>query len=174
LKAALICTKFIVEFLVDSHIKVNQLKVINSTLYIIATCLGCGYFPKTPGTFASLIAVLLYWFIPVESLTLLMIVIVLFVIGVPTATAIERIEGKDPGKIVIDEFVGQFLTLVFIPFTGMNIILGFVLFRIFDIWKPYPINKSQNLPYGWGVMIDDVLAAIYANVVLRLIIFFMN
>jgi len=170
----LICTKFTAEFLEDLHIKVNQLKVINTTSYIIATGFGCGYFPKTPGTFASLIAVLIYWFFPVESLALFIIALALFMIGVPTATIIERIEGKDPGKIVIDEFTGQFLTLVFIPFTGVNIVLGFFLFRIFDIWKPYPINKSQNLPNGWGVMIDDVLAAVYANIVLRLIIFFMN
>jgi len=170
----LICTKFTAEFLEDLHIKFNQLKVINTTSYIIATGFGCGYFPKTPGTFASLIAALIFWFFPVESLSILMIAMALFVIGVPTATIVERIEGKDSGKIVIDEFVGQFLTLVFIPFTGMNIILGFFLFRIFDIWKPYPINKLQNLPNGWGVMIDDVLAAVYANIVLRLILRLIN
>jgi len=170
----LICTKFTAEFLEDLHNKVKQLKLIKTTSYIIATGFGCGYFPKMPGTFASLIAVLIYWFFPVESLSLLIIAVVLFVIGVPTATVVERTEGKDSGKIVIDEFSGQFLTFVFIPFSGMNIILGFILFRIFDIWKPYPINKSQNLPNGWGVMIDDILAAVYANVVLRLIIWMIN
>ena len=94
--------------------------------------------------------------------------IVLFIIGVPASTIVERFEGKDSGKIVIDEISGQLLTLVFIPFTGVNIILGFILFRIFDIWKPYPINVSQRLPKGWGVMIDDVLAAVYANVLLQI------
>ena len=143
------------------------MKIINKTSYIFATGFGCGYFPKTPGTFTSLIAVLIFWFFPVDSVLLISISIVLFVIGVPTATIVERIEGKDSGKIVIDEIAGQFLTYVFIPFTGLNIILGFVLFRIFDIWKPYPINKSQDLPNGWGVMIDDVIAAIYANLFLQ-------
>ncbi len=99
---------------------------------------------------------------------------VLFIIGVPAATVVERFEGKDSGKIVIDEIVGQILTFAFIPFSGVNIISGFVLFRIFDIWKPYPINISQKLPKGWGIMIDDVLAALYANIVLRLILLIMN
>ncbi len=127
-----------------------------------------------PGTIGSLLAVLLYWFFPVDSILLISISIVLFVIGVPAATVVERFEGKDSGKIVIDEIVGQILTFVLIPFTGLNIIMGFVLFRIFDIWKPYPIDKSQNLPNGWGVMIDDVLAALYANLVLRLILVLIN
>jgi phosphatidylglycerophosphatase A len=174
LKTDRIYTKFTAEFWEDSHIKINQLKVFTITSYIFATGLGCGYIPKMPGTIGSLFAVLLYWFFPVDSILLLSISIVLFVIGVPTATVVERFEGKDSGKIVIDEIVGQILTFVLIPFTGVHIILGFVLFRVFDIWKPYPINISQNLPKGWGVMIDDVLAAIYANVALRLIILLMN
>lgn len=150
------------------------MKVLTTTSYILATGFGCGYIPKIPGTIGSLITVLLYWIFPVDLVFLLSISIILFVIGVPTATLVERIEGKDSGKIVIDEIVGQLLTFLFIPFTGLNLFLGFVFFRIFDIWKPYPINNSQNLPNGWGVMIDDVLAAIYANFVLRIIVFFMT
>lgn len=120
-----------------------------------------------PGTFASIFAVLLYWLLPVDASLLFLISIALFVIGVPTATIVERYEGHDSGKIVIDEIVGQFLTFAFIPFTELNLILGFLLFRIFDIRKPYPINKSQKLSHGWGIMIDDVLAAVYANVLLH-------
>ena len=174
MKTAPIYTKFTAEFWEESHNKINLLKVINTTSYIFATGFGCGYIPKIPGTIGSFFAVLLYWFYPIDSIMLLSISVVLFVIGVPAATVVERFEGKDSDKIVIDEIVGQILTFVFIPFAGLNIILGFVLFRIFDIWKPYPINISQNLPNGWGVMFDDVLAAVYANVALRLIIFLMN
>lgn len=150
------------------------MKIIKSTSYIYATVLGCGYIPKIPGTIGSLVAVLIYWFFPFESILLLLISMVLFIFGIPAATIVERYEGKDSGKIVIDEIVGQLLTFAFIPITGMNIILGFILFRVFDIWKPYPINKSQNLPNGWGVMTDDVLAAVYANIALRLITVIFN
>lgn len=146
------------------------MKVSKTTSYIFATGLGCGYIPKIPGTVASLLAVILYWFFAVDLFMLLIISLLLFIFGVPAATKVEQIEGKDSGKIVIDEITGQLLTFVFIPLTGINIVMGFVLFRIFDILKPYPINISQKLPGGWGVMIDDVLAAVYANIVLRLIL----
>ncbi|MCK5033686.1 MAG: phosphatidylglycerophosphatase A [Calditrichia bacterium] len=150
------------------------MKLVNITSYIFATGFGCGYIPKIPGSVGSLVAVLVYWFYPVETFSLLTVSIFLFFIGVPTATIVERFEGKDSGKIVIDEITGQVLTFAFIPFSGINIILGFILFRFFDILKPYPINISQKLPNGWGVMIDDVLAAIYANIALRLILLIIN
>jgi len=150
------------------------LKLIKTTSYIYATGFGCGYVPIIPGTVGSLLAVLIYWFFPIESFTLITISVILFLFGILAATVVENFEGKDSGKIVIDEITGQLLTLVFIPFSGMNIIIGFVLFRIFDIWKPYPINISQKLPKGWGIMIDDVLAALYANVALRAILLIIN
>jgi phosphatidylglycerophosphatase A len=149
-------------------------KLIKSISYIIATGLGCGYIPKIPGTVGSLFAVIFYWYYPVESHLLIMISFLLFIAGLPAATLVERFEGKDSGKIVIDEITGQILTFVFIPFSGINLIFGFVLFRIFDIIKPFPINISQKLPNGWGIMIDDVLAAIYANITLRLILLIFN
>ena len=150
------------------------MKTIKATSYIFATGFGCGYIPKIPGTIGSLIAVLIYWFFPLDSILLLSASIILFVIGVPTATVVEQTEGKDSGKIVIDEITGQLLTFVYISYSATNIVYGFVLFRIFDIWKPYPINISQKLPNGWGVMIDDVIAALFANVTLRLILMFLK
>jgi len=150
------------------------LKVVNITSYIIATGFGCGYIPKIPGTVGSLLAVLVCWFYPVEMSSLIILSILLFIIGVPAATIVERFEGKDSSKIVIDEITGQILTFAFIPFNGITVILGFILFRFFDILKPYPINISQKLSNGWGVMIDDVLAAVYANITLRLILLIMN
>ena len=95
MKTDRIYTKFIAEFWEDSHIKINLLKVITTTSYIFATGFGCGYIPKIPGTIGSLFAVLLYWFFPVDSNLLLSISIVLFVIGVPAATVVEKFEEKD-------------------------------------------------------------------------------
>jgi phosphatidylglycerophosphatase A len=145
------------------------LKTSTTTSYIFATGFGCGYIPKIPGTVGSLLAVILVWFFPQDSIMLFSISIILIVIGIPTSTIVERHEGKDSGKIVIDEIAGQILTFIFIPLTGINLVLGFVLFRIFDIWKPFPINQSQKLAKGWGIMVDDVLAAVYANIILQLL-----
>ena len=84
---------------------------------------------------------------------------------------IEKNDGTDPGHIVIDEIAGQWLTFLFIGHLSVVIVLaGFILFRLFDILKPLGINKIQELKGGWGVMLDDVLAAIYANTILHLLI----
>jgi len=73
----------------------------------------------------------------------------------------------DPGVVVIDEVVGMLLTLAFVPVGWAGVLAGFVLFRLFDIIKPYPCARAERLPGGWGIMADDVLAGVYANVVLR-------
>jgi phosphatidylglycerophosphatase A len=80
-------------------------------------------------------------------------------------------QNKDPQQAVIDEVIGQLLTFLFIPFTSSwkMILAGFLLFRLFDIWKPYPINSLQNLPAGIGVCADDILAGVYAGVCLSLV-----
>ena len=84
---------------------------------------------------------------------------------------IEKERGKDPGLVVIDEFVGQWLALFCLPRAIAIYIIGFALFRLFDIWKPFPVNRIQSLPGGWGIMLDDVLAAIYTNLCLHLFVF---
>ena len=82
----------------------------------------------------------------------------------------EEKHGNDPGIIVIDEFVGQWISLLFLPRILWIYVAAFMLFRIFDILKPFPANDSQKLKHGWGVMIDDVIAGIYTNLVLQLLI----
>jgi phosphatidylglycerophosphatase A len=80
--------------------------------------------------------------------------------------------GHDPQKIVIDEIIGFWIAMIAVPYTAWTLFAGFVLFRIFDIWKPLGIRKMEKFKGGWGVMLDDVLAGIYANIVLQVLIFF--
>ncbi len=101
-----------------------------------------------------------------------MIILILSVISVFITSKAEEILGKDNKKIVLDEFLGFFIAVLFLPKTLFIIISAFILFRIFDILKPEPVNILQRLPKGWGVMSDDIMAAIYANVTLQIILFF--
>jgi phosphatidylglycerophosphatase A len=136
----------------------------------IATVGYCGYFPFAPGTvgsLAGLAAYLLVWWTQSAVVEVLLIA-VLFAAGVWAGTIAERFFGGiDPGPVVIDEVVGMLITLAFIPMSLPGAIAGFVLFRIFDIIKPYPAGRFERLHGGLGVMADDVMAALYANVALR-------
>ena len=93
-------------------------------------------------------------------------------IGIKSAHEVEVLWGKDHGRVVIDEVAGMCITLLFVPVTLKFVLIGLVLFRFFDIVKPLGIRQLEKLPGGWGVMADDVLAGIYANVVLQILIFF--
>jgi phosphatidylglycerophosphatase A len=88
------------------------------------------------------------------------------VLSVPASTRVERARGKDPSCVVIDEIVGIQAVLVFAEPTLAGIVAAFVLFRIFDVWKPFPIHRLQDLPGGWGIVADDALAGLYARIVL--------
>lgn len=78
--------------------------------------------------------------------------------------------GPDPSRVVVDEVVGFWIALFAVPKSLALVAIGFVLFRVFDIWKPFPIRKIETLPQGWGIMADDILAGIYTNVLLRLVL----
>lgn len=151
----------------------------------IATGFGSGLIPFGPGTWGSLVGLLIsYGLISVFSLdvvllqnALLVVSLILAAIGIWSSTRAETIfDRKDAGQIVIDEVCGQVISFVFIaPYIvrlGSQwrwwMILGFLLFRAFDIFKPYPINRLQGLTGGVGVMMDDVLAGIYAAVLMSL------
>lgn len=136
---------------------------------ILAFCrLGfAGLAPKAPGTWGTALACLLapFLFIPFDLPARILILIILFFAGGFAATRAEKILGeKDPGQVVIDELVGVWLVLAPFPKPGFWMILAaFMLFRIFDIAKPWPVKASENwLPDGFGVMIDDVLAGFWA------------
>ncbi len=142
---------------------------------IVATFLGVGYLPLAPGTWGSLAATLVYlgigWTVNNSSwLPLLLILLsgLIYFLGVWAVKKLQDEWGNDPSRVVIDEACGIFVTLIPFTFSITNAILGFILFRIFDIWKPFGIRKIDQMQDAGGhsVMLDDVAAGIYAYVVL--------
>ncbi len=136
----------------------------------LSTFFGAGFFPVAPGTFASLIiAALYFWAFGSMGLAwYLGAIVAVFFAGVVAATSYAKQLGqKDPRPVVIDEVCGQLITLTLVPPAWVNIALGFFLFRVFDVLKPFPIRKLERLSWGWGIMADDVLAGLYAAVLLR-------
>ena len=134
---------------------------------LIATVFGAGYSPVAPGTVGSAIAALVLWLIPFSRGGLVLVLVAVTVVGTWAAHVAERrLGGKDPGAIVIDEVAGMTLSVVLFPLTPAVLLGGFVLFRIFDVVKPPPAHASQRLTGGVGVMIDDLIAGLYALAVL--------
>jgi phosphatidylglycerophosphatase A len=168
----------------------------DSIAFAVATCGGVGYAPIVPATFGSLAAVGIYllaqkaggsfyiwaernYFVNallLESFRLsftLIFLLAIFLIGIWAASRVEKMTGKkDPRIVVIDEVVGQFIALLFIPANSGWLIFaaGFVAFRVFDIWKPFPTDKMESLPSGLGIMADDVMAGFYAAAFLSVLI----
>ena len=140
---------------------------------LIATCFGIGYLQKGAGTIAALFCCLTWYFFSLAELNVfwqLFQVALLFLFGVLSATRVEREWGHDSNRVVIDEWMGMAVALFFIPFSWLNTVIAFILFRFFDILKPLFIRKAEALPGGWGVMADDLLAGIYSNLILHLLI----
>ena len=139
---------------------------------LLATGFGSGYAPVAPGTAGSVVGVLLFW--PLASLPVpwqIAACAALFVMGAFASTSLARELGrKDPGLAVVDEIVGMWVTLVGLPFGPATALLGFVLFRVMDVVKPWPARNLEGLPDGWGIMADDVAAGIYAHLALRVIL----
>ena len=137
----------------------------------IATC-GVGYLPLMPGTFGSLVGVAIFLALTrTSSLNILLLVAILVFTfaGIWAGTRTEELsQRKDPGKIVVDEVAGQLLALLplaFVKWSMITVIISFILFRFFDIVKPYPANKLQDLKGGMGVMCDDLVAGAYAAII---------
>jgi phosphatidylglycerophosphatase A len=129
-----------------------------------------GRFPVAPGTAGSAAALPVFVVVRLVGSPALeaSVLVVLTVLGVWSATVTERQLGAtDPSVVVIDEVVGMLATLAFMPLGWKGVLVGFLLFRLFDIIKPYPCGKAERLHGGWGIMADDVLAGVYANIVLR-------
>ena len=140
-------------------------------LMFIATGAGSGYLPKAPGTWGTLVGLLLWW--PLAGLSMaayLAAVAVLFIVGVASAGAAEKILDRgDPGVVVIDEIVGVLIALAAVPLHPVAALAGFALFRLFDIAKPFPVGwVDRHLHGGLGIMLDDVAAGLYALLVLHL------
>lgn len=140
--------------------------------YALATGLGSGYSPIVPGTAGSAMGLLLFW--PLASLPVAWQAAacgLVFLLGVAAAAHVARVSGiEDPGIVVADEIVGMWITLLWVPLTPLAITAGFVLFRVMDVWKPWPARQLEHLPGGWGIMADDVMAGVYANLVLQVLL----
>ena len=140
---------------------------------LIATGFYSGYLPKAPGTWGSLVGVLLVFLLHALSLqTYLSVVAGLFIVGSFVAGEAEKIlDDRDPGVVVIDEIVGMLITMIAVPVTPLTMALGFILFRVFDIAKPFPVNFfDQHFHGGLGIMLDDVVAGIYSLIIMQLIL----
>lgn len=136
----------------------------------VASAGFAGYCPIAPGTAGSLVGLVIWWFGADLNIWLqLSFIVTLFFLGVWAATLAEKDWGHDAGRIVIDEVMGMWVTLWLLPKSWWLFAVGFLLFRAFDIIKPLGARLSQKLPGGWGVMVDDLLAGIYANLVLQVI-----
>lgn len=152
--------------------------MLNQIYKFIATGFGTGYSPIIPGTIGSLLGVSVFFLLKYLGLSLpiwIIICILLFFVGVITATHAEKLfNKKDSRKIVIDEIVGCIIFLLFIPNTKWCIIVGFIIYRILDIIKPFPAESSQRLPGGWGIMMDDLIVSVYTVIIINLFIFVKN
>lgn len=142
----------------------------------IASLLGVGYIRKGGGTVAAALAVAIWYLALHDSNGLLwpsVWVAGCFVLGVWSGNVVEKDWGKDSYRVVIDEVAGMFLSLWALPFEWPWMLAAFVLFRFFDIAKPFYIRRMEALKGGWGVMMDDMLAGLYANVLLQLVALFL-
>jgi phosphatidylglycerophosphatase A len=136
---------------------------------MIATLGGVGFTPLAPGTAATAVTALILGLVPFSPGALVITFVAVTAIGIWAAGRAERVlGGKDPGVIVIDEVAGMILAVLLLPRTVPVLAAGFVVFRIFDIVKPFPADASQRLPAGLGVMTDDLVAGLYALAVLAL------
>jgi phosphatidylglycerophosphatase A len=139
--------------------------------FAVATFFGAGYGKPGPGTWGSVAAVLLWaitaWIFHPARNTMTLIVLaavgLALVFGIPAATVVERESGRqDPGFVVIDEVIGQWIALLGCPLDWRYALLALLLFRLFDITKPFPVRRLERLPAGWGIIFDDVAAGLYA------------
>ena len=143
---------------------------------ILSTCFGIGFFPAAPGTVTSMVAALGYFFFPVLHNPMLLLFLVLLGtgVGIWAGGVMEEHYGNDPSNVTIDELAGQWLALVALPEGAWPVALSFVFFRFFDIAKPGPVDALQRLPGGWGIMLDDLLAGFFANLVVRALLFLLT
>lgn len=144
---------------------------------LIATGLGVGHFPYGPGTMGALLAIIIWFPITLVTnyttwlpITFLLILLFTF-LGAWSSTIAERYWGEDPSRVVIDEVVGQWITLMAVPavYSWWHVLTAFILFRFFDIVKPLGVRKMEQFKGGWGIMADDILAGCYGAILLYLL-----
>ncbi len=145
------------------------LHMLNQGYHIIATLGYAGYIPYAPGTVGTAIGLLAILLSRPGDAVLLLLSISVIVAGTVSAHHTEKVLGKDSGHIIIDEFCGYMVSVMFIPKHTGYLLAAFVLFRLFDIFKPPPINRiDSKLSGGTGIMLDDLLAGVYTNICLQI------
>ena len=145
---------------------------MNRLAVLLATSLGAGYFPVAPGTAGSAVGVVIYLLTRHRSAPeQIGLLAVISVVGVWAASVAARHFGRDdPGPVVIDEVAGQLLTLLLTGVGAGGAIVGFFLFRVLDIFKPWPARQFESLHGGLGIMADDLMVAVYGNLLIRLFV----
>lgn len=139
---------------------------------VIATAGFVGFVPVAPGTAGSAVGLFVYGVLRAfdSSVGEGLAILLSLVVGIWSADVVEQQLGKDPGPVVIDEVLGMLVTLAFLNVTAVGAIVGFILFRVYDVVKPYPAARLENLHGGPGIMLDDVVAGIYGHLTMRLLI----
>ena len=155
---------------------IKKVNFLDKIALILSIWFGIGLLPGIPGTLGTAGAIPLYLlgdFLGPKYQLFFLLIIIIGAIWASHRT--QSILGKvDPGEIVIDEVAGFLITIILIPFTWRNLIAGFFLFRFFDILKPFPIKKLEKIKGGFGVVLDDLLAGVYAHLSLRLLLYVLN
>lgn len=143
-------------------------------LFIIAVGFGLGYGPIAPGSWGSLFALPFFWLWGGSSIWFWLVAAPFVLLSVPSASlACEKFAAEDPRQVVVDEILGQFITFIFLPFGGWKVmLLGFLVFRALDTIKPPPARAMERLPKGWGIVLDDVVAGLYGNIILQVFLRF--
>lgn len=146
---------------------------------IVSTFFGIGYLRPGPGTWGSAATVILWALISSQVLpsnrtpATIAAAIAVTLCGIPAATRLARATGvKDPQFVVIDEVAGQLVALIAVPLAWKTFLAGLILFRVFDIWKPFPIRRLERLPEGIGIVVDDLGAGLYALAIVHLLLHF--
>ncbi len=141
----------------------------------LGTALGIGLIPGAPGTYASFATTAVLYLIQRQGLTIprgiyISVLCLITIAGVLVSAEVSRIRGvEDPSIVVIDEVAGQLLTFLFLPVHMWNAVIGTFLFRVFDIWKPFPVRQLESLKRGVGIMADDLMAGVYSCLILHLV-----
>ncbi len=142
----------------------------NKIIRSLATVFGIGYLPLMPGTFASIAGVFLYLLIRKTLIVYLALTALLIIIGFIVSGKAQGLFGKsDPRQVVIDELCGMLIVYIAVPFSTSYVIIGFFIFRILDVLKLYPLDRLERLKGGWGIMLDDIAAAVFTNIILQIL-----
>jgi phosphatidylglycerophosphatase A len=139
----------------------------------LATCAYVGHVPVAPGTAGSLVGVAVFYALRTFGGTMAegAAIVIIFAVGVWASGVAERHwQRTDPGPVVIDEVVGTLITLLWLPLTGPGVVVGFLVFRVLDVVKPWPAARFESLHGGLGVMADDAMAGVYGHLVMRVLI----